>query len=177
MLSLSQRPCKLDEKYGGKKLPGANVRTLKLGLREIPIDENELNALFGQAHAYRSIYDTGSDPITPYLQGIKAHELEDAWENAHVVLWYEMGATKIELKKAKLTKIRVTPREGGESWLAVSIEGEPPLNRKLAEIIERTGTDIECEISAASKADQQQLALNRFGGDSRPPVGGIPETH
>lgn len=163
MLSLSQRTCLLGEKYGGKKLKDADVRTLKIELHEIELDEQEVNALFNDPYAYKAMHNVGVDPHEPALKGIKAFELEEVFESAHVALFYELGATSIELKKARLTKLKLTPaRNGNPPRLSLVVEGEPPLNKRFLEIIERVGTGIECQLSAASESDQQELALNAF---------------
>lgn len=109
------------------------------------------------------MHNVGVEPHEPALKGIKAFELEEAFVNAHVALFYEMGATTIELKKAKLTKLKLTPaRDGNPPRLSLTVEGEPPLNKRFLEIIERVGTGVECSLAAASGSDQQELALNAF---------------
>lgn len=168
MLSLKQRPCILGDKYAGKKKRDTEVRTLKLELKDIELSREEVNALLGEPHAYEALYDTSAHPIRPFLACIKALEIAASWTGARVVLWYELGATKVELKNATLSKIKITPPLGGDTRLSLSVEGEPVLDRKIAELIDRVGSGIECEIHAERPEDQQELPLNSHGEGEQP---------
>lgn len=168
MLSLTQRPCMLGDKYGGKKRKDEDIRTLKLELKEIEIDRAELNALLGEAHAFEAIYDTSANPVRPYLACIKAIELKSAWEGAVVTLWYEMGQTRVDFKNAKLSKIKIEPRLGAETVMSCTLEGEPTLDKKVVELIDRIGTGIECELRADRPEAQADLPLNTHGAGEQP---------
>ena len=149
MLSLSQRDCQLGEKYSGRKKRDEDTWTLKLELLGIVLERTEVNAILGEPHAFEALYDTSANPMRPFLGCIKAIELQNAWDGANVVLWYEFGKRKIELKQAKLTKLKVHPMLGGETRFSCIVEGSPPLDKQLAEIIERAGKGIEVEIHAS----------------------------
>lgn len=163
MLSLSQRGCFLGEKYGGKKIKEEETRTLKVELTDVILSKAEVNALLDEPHAYEALYDTTKRPHRPFLKCLKALELKDAWEGAYVAIWYEMGATRLEFKKATLSKIKLELREDGETAMRCTVEGETVLDKKVAEIIERIGTAVECEIRAQRPDDQKDLPLNQHG--------------
>lgn len=163
MLSLSQRDCFLGDKYGGKKLKDEDTRTFKLELADVMLDKAELAALLGEPHAYEALYDTSQKPHRPYLACLKALELKTSWENAFVAVYYELGKSKIEFKRASLSKIRLELRLGGETAMSCTVEGETALNAKVVQVIERVGTSVEVEIRAQRPEDQRELPLNSHG--------------
>lgn len=164
MLRISQRTCRLGEKYAGKKDEEADAITLRVELANVVLDREELNALLGEPHAYEALYNTSATPVTPYLKCLKALELRNSWEGAYVALWYEMGKRKIEFKRAKISKIKIEPRHGGDTFLSLTVEGEPALDGKFVDIIARVGGAAECEIRADRPEDQRDLPLNSHDG-------------
>ena len=169
MLSLSQRDCQLGEKYSGRKKRDEDTWTLKLELTGLVLERNEVNAILRPSRM-RLRRSTTQAPIRsrPFIGCIKAIELQNAWDGAHVVLWYELGKRKIEFKQAKLTKLKVHPTLGGETRFSCIVEGAPPLDKQLAEIIERAGKSIEVEIHAERPEDQQDLPLSQHGEGEHP---------
>lgn len=163
MLSLNQRDCFLGEKYQGKKRKHEDVRTLKIELTEVMLDKRELAALLGEPHAYEALYDTSGKPHRPFLVCIKALELKEHWKGAYVAIWYELGAKKLEFKRAELSKIKLELRLGGEIAMSCRIEGDPELTASVLEVISRTGTNVECEIRAERPEDQRELPLSTHG--------------
>lgn len=168
MLSLNQRECQLGNKYRGGKRRDEEVRTLVVNLDSIPLDREEVNQLLGDPHAYESLYDTSSVPHKPFLSTIKAIELKDSWDGGNVALYYHLGESKVELKKAKLSRIRLEPTPTGSTHMSCTVEGEPDLDRKFSDLIGKVGDKIECEIRANSPAEQKELALNQHGEGEQP---------
>ena len=168
MMHITQRTCVLGGKFSGKKVKDREARSIQLELSGIMLDENELNSLLGEPHAHRSIYNTNGKEITPYLKRLKALELSNSWEGAEVTLWYSGATLRLDLPKAKLTKIRLTPLTGGETHMSCNVESEPTLDRKLVDLIERVGSGIECEIRADHPEEQEDLPLNSHGTGERP---------
>jgi hypothetical protein len=169
MLSLSQRDCLLGEKYGGKKVKDEDTRTFKVELSNVILDKTELAALLGEPHAYEALYDTSQKPHKPYLTCLKALELNSSWEGAYVALYYELGKSKIEFKRASLSKIRLELRQDGETAMSCTVEGETALNGKVVQVIERIGTSVEVEIRAQRPEDQRELPLNQHGEGEQAP--------
>jgi hypothetical protein len=176
MMHITQRMCVLGAKFSGKKVKDREARSIKLELAGILLDENELNSVLGEPHAHRSIYNTNGKDIVPYLKCLKALELSHAWEGAAVTLWYELGKKSLELTKAKLTKIRLEPLNGGETQMSCTVESEPTLDAKIVALIERMGSGIECEIRADHPSEQADLPLNTHGTGERPLDGTSPES-
>jgi hypothetical protein len=168
MLRISQRVCKLGDKYAGKKDPEGEALSLKVRLEEITLDREELNAFCDDPHAWTRYFDTSNNPPKPVEDRFKPRELKKPWEGAYVVLWYEFGKSKVEFKNAKLSNITIEPRLGGDTFLSCTVEGEPALDRKFTDIIARIGGSIECEIHADRPEDQKELPINAHGEDEQP---------
>lgn len=163
MLTLNQRDCRLGEKYAGKKIADKEARSLKLDLEEIMLDDVELNCLLGEPHAHQVLYNMGRKPIEPYLKAVKALELSEAITGAHVEIYYQYGTAKVEMPKAKLSKIRLELRAGGQTAMSCTVEAVPALDHHIVDLIDRIGTGVEVMIAAVPPGLQQDLPLNSHG--------------
>lgn len=175
MITITQRDCRLGPKYAGRLVEAKDSaperRTLKLQLEGIELDEAEFNALFQDAHAWRLLHeDTG-----PSLALLKQFELKGlAFEGAHVTLWHSLGAQRIEVKAAKITKITLHIGDvaaSGSTTLGITVEGEPPLDASLVQLLERVGGGIEVEIRADHPDAQTDLPLSTHGEGEQPATG------
>lgn len=171
MLTITQRECRLGAKYSGKLVEkdGDEHRTVKFELENIVLEANELNALLGEPHAHRALYDTSRSGVRPFLKCLKALELAKACESARVTLSWSMGAEQVVFPDAKLTKLKLELQEGGLTAMSCVVESEPALDETLTELLARLGHGIEVEIHAEQYGAQQDLQLgNRFGEGEQP---------
>jgi hypothetical protein len=174
ILNIPHCDCLLAEKYAGKAVSKKNkdpYTTLKIELHRIPLDRDQLCAIMGEPHAFEALYNTGANPVEPFLKCLKELRLEYEYQLANVALFYEMGSTRFPLKDATLSDLRIQLRQGGESWLSMKVEAAPPLDRKLGELLERLGSGIECEIHADDPLAQTELPLNTAGIGEQPETG------
>lgn len=172
MLTLTSREAKLATKHSGdcKEVEGKEVRTLTFELQEIMLDDTELNALLGEPHAHRSLYNFQRDgAVLPFLRCFKALELEQPITGAYVAL--EFGGNTLKFAECKLSKIRLTLMEGGDTALSCKVTAEPALDATLAALIERLGGLVFVELRGLPPTAQRDLPLNQHGEGERPESG------
>jgi hypothetical protein len=172
MLTLTNREAKLATKHSGdaKEVDGNELRTLTVELQEVMLDDTELNALLGEPHAHRSLYNTARDgSVSPFLRCFKALELEKPIDGAFVKL--EFDGREITFTSCKLSKIRLELREGGDTALTCKVTAEPVLDASLAPLIQRCGHTVFVELRGEPPTAQQDLPLNRHGADEQPEQG------
>lgn len=172
MITISQRDCRLGPKYAGRFIEAKEAnperKTIKLQIEGIEVDEAEFNALFQDPHAWSLLHD-GDAAALKLLQSFELKGL--TFEGAHVTLWHSLGARRIDIARAKLSKVTLCIADesaSGATTLAVTIEGEPPLDASLVEVLERVGQGIECEIRADHPEAQEDLPLNTHGTGEQP---------
>lgn len=172
MITITQRDCRLGPKYQGKHHEAKDTKperqTLKVQLEGIELDETEFNALFQDPNAWRLLHDTEG----PALKLLQKFELKGlTFDGAHVTLFHSLGAKRIEMAKAKLSKVTLHIHDeeaSGATTLALTIEGEPPMNAGLVQLLERVGQGIEVEIRADHPDAQKDLPLNTHGTGEQP---------
>ncbi len=170
MLSLTQRTAKLNQDHAGSsdEKDGKVTRYLKFGLEDVPVDENELGAITGEPHAYRSLYNTGGAQPVPYFRCFKPLELLEDLKGACVEVRLH-GGTEFKLTDCHLSKIRLTPSDGGNTLLSCKVECESPLDKRLAELVKNFGEIVDVTIhSGATKTDQADLPLSTVGDNEQP---------
>lgn len=173
MLSLTQRTAKLNQDHAGSsdEKDGKVTRYLKFGLEDVPVDENELGAITGEPHAYRSLYNTGGAQPLPYFRCFKPLELLEDVKGACVEVRLH-GGTEFKLTDCHLSKIRLMPFDGGVTLLSCKVECESPLDKRLAELVKNFGEIVDVTIhSGATKTDQVDLPLSTIGTNESPETG------
>lgn len=173
MLTLDLRSCDITDKYSGTAVQrdGQKIRTLTFQLENIELEERELNALLGEPHAYRSLYNISGDRVIPFLRCFKAMEFDKAIEGAYVELTYGPNDTgEMSFVDCKLSKLKLTLHEGGKTAMSCKVTTAPTLDDTLAELFEQFGTTIQCEIRAEVPTAQQDLPLNTHGVGEQPPA-------
>lgn len=166
MLSLNMRPARFNQDYRGKtqEKDGTITKKLHFGLDEIGLDETDLGAFTGEAHAYRSLYNTGGAQAEPYLACFKAYAFHEDIDNAAVTVRLH-GGTEYKFTGCKLTKIKLRPTSGGVTMVSCKVEATPALDASLAELVANFGEIIDVEMHGTQPSDQQDLVTeaNKFG--------------
>ncbi len=174
MFSISKRSatlsgkCKADSK---EAKDGSNATWLTFELEEFKIDAAELAALLREPHAFEALYNTGANPIEPYLKGLKSLELADSIGEAYVRVDVGLtGFTRFDFKGCKLSKIKLQLRQGGETALSCKVTVAPNLDGKLATLLEFLGHTVQAELRGEAPGAQAELPLNKFtdGGEQAP---------
>ena len=170
MLTLDRRTCEIADDYAGKGIErdGQKIRTITVRLDKIELEERELNALLGEPHAYRSLYNISGDRVTPFLRCFKALEFDKALEGVYVALTYGLDEHEMVFTDCKLSKLKLALLEGGKTSMSCKVTITPTLDDTLAELFEQFGTSIECEIRAEVPTAQQDLPLNTHGVGEQP---------
>jgi len=142
---------------------------LTFNLEELKIDATELAALLREPHAFDALYNTGADPIEPYLRGLKAVELTESIGDAYVRVDVGLsGYTRFDFKSCTLSKIRLELRQGGDTALSCKVKVAPDLDGKLATLLEFLGHTVQAEVRGEAPGAQVDLPLNKFGAGERP---------
>jgi hypothetical protein len=173
VISLSSREATLGPKYSGAapKESGEpdEQSTLKFELAGIELDQNELNALLAEPHAWRSLYDTSGPVARPYLKCLKCLELKDKVKGAFVGILWSTGGKGPVFTDATLKKLELELGDEGITRLSCQVEVEAVLDKTLLALLERLGQTIMVEIRAEQHLAQQDLPLvNKFGVDEQP---------
>jgi hypothetical protein len=150
---------------------GSEVTLLTFELEELKINAAELAALLREPHAYDALYNTGANPIEPYLRGLKHLELAESIADAYVRVDVGLnGYTRFDFKACKLSKIRLELRMGGDTALSCRVTVAPDLNEKLATLLEFLGHSVQAELRGEAPGAQADLPLNKFtdGGAQAP---------
>jgi hypothetical protein len=169
MITITQRACVLGPKYSGKHQKAnqehAERKTVRLQLERIEVTEAEFNAIFQSPQAWQLLHDSQTKgPSLPLLKHFELKEFNV--DGAHVTLWHSLGKEKIEIALAKLSKFAFTIGDqsaSGATTLSLTIEGEPPMDAKLVQLLERVGQGIECEFRGDHPEAQADLPLNTHG--------------
>jgi hypothetical protein len=170
MLTLDKRDCTLggDSSAKVKEKDGVEIRTLTFEVKEVMLDERELNAFIREPHAWRSLYNDGPDGAVPFLKCFKALELDGSIESAYVALTYGLDANEMAFADCKLSKIKLALCDGGKTALSCKVTTAPTLDETLAELFEQFGNAAEVEIRAEPPGAQQYLPLNKHGDGEQP---------
>ena len=167
MFSLSLRSATLGNKAkaDSKEMKdGSEATLLTFELQELKIDANELAALLREPHAFDSLYNTGSNPVEPFLRGLKSLELAESISGAWVRIDVGLsGYTRFDFKECKLAKIKLELRQGGDTALSCKVTVAPELNSKLATLLEFLGHSVQAEVRGEAPGGQAELPLNGVG--------------
>jgi hypothetical protein len=174
MFSISKRAAVLGGKAKAdskEAKDGSEATWLTFELEELKIDANELAALLREPHAFEALYNTGANPIEPYLRGLKSLELSDSIADAYVRIDVGLtGFTRFDFKGCKLSKIKLQLRQGGDTALSCKVTVQPNLDAKLATLLEFLGATVQAELRGEAPGAQVDLPLNSFtdGGEQEP---------
>jgi hypothetical protein len=172
MLSLSLRTARLNQDYNGKtkEKEGEVTKLLSFRVDEIELDESELGAITGEAHAYRALVDQTKDGPRPVFSCFKPFQLVEDIENVAVTVRLRGGA-EYKFAGCHLSKNRVSVQPSGVPTLSVKILATPALDASLADFVANMGELVDVEIHGAQASDQKQLPLNTHGEGEQPPAG------
>jgi hypothetical protein len=171
MITISKRLCVLANKAkadGKEGDNGEDFTQLTFELEAISLSANELNMILSEPHAHQVLFNTGKEPIEPYLKSLKAIELKEPMVGAYVCIELGLeGHAKFEFTDCKISKIKLAPALGGDTLMSCKVVVKPALNETLAELLDRLGHTISVEIRGEAPGAQQDLPLNTFtdGGE------------
>jgi hypothetical protein len=176
MFSLSKRSATLSgkAKIDGKQkregtTQGTDLTVLTFEFEELKIDAAELGALMREPHAFDALYNSGANPIEPFLRGLKSLELAESIPDAYVRVDVGLsGYTRFDFKACKLSKIRLELRQGGETALSCRVQVAPDMNAKLATLLEFLGHSVQAELRGEAPGAQADLPLNTHGAKGAP---------
>lgn len=173
MFILSERLVTLGEAYSGKKSESFTFELLM-----IPIDETEVNAFYGHPNAYNRLHRpslTGPDEngvvkLEPFLPGLKSLEMKKPLEGAYIELRYGLSMDrKLLFKDVKLSSIKMTLGDDGETYLSAKCTAPPVLDDTLTELIGQFGQGIMCTLRSYPPEAQSSMPLNSYGeGEGEP---------
>lgn len=165
MLTLSRRECELGGDHSGKtkEKDGVVTKLLTFELNDVELDDRELNTFLREPHAFSSLYNITADGCFPFLKCFKALELEGTIEGAYVQLMWGLDDVEMSFSDCKLSKIRLALCDGGKTKMSCKVTTAPTLDETLAELFDKFGSHVECELRAEPPGAQQDLPLNSHG--------------
>lgn len=177
MFSLSKRSAQMTGKAKADLQDadkGDGVTKVTVELQEIKLDSTEFNALLSEPHAWDCLFNTGANPIEPFLKGLKSLELSESIEGAYVRIDVGLsGYTRFDFKDCKLSKIKLDMRQGGVVAMSCKVQFAPDLDGKFATLFECLGHTVQIELRGESPGAQADLPLNTHEGDKDPTVSGL----
>jgi len=163
MLSLNLRPARLNQDHRGKskEVNGEVTKLLTFGIDAMLLDESELGALTGVAHAFRSLFDTSGAQPEPVLPCFKPQQFLEDIEGAAVTVRLKGGA-EYRFTNCVLSKLRVHVVTGGPQ-LSCKVLTAPALDATLAPLVANFGELVDVELHGSTPSDQKELPLNSHG--------------
>jgi hypothetical protein len=174
MLSISERTGTMNHRARFHGEEDDDKRALTFQLDGISIERNEINALLQDPHAFESLYDTGANPIAPFLPTIKALELAGNIAGAYVkVQLVTNAAVAFEFTDCDVKKIKLDRQTGGTALMSCRVTTKQAMRANLADLLERLGHAVSIEIRGEAPGAQKDLPLNGHAGDADPTVSGL----
>jgi hypothetical protein len=169
MLTLSSRTARLNQDYKGKtkEKDGEVTKLLTFGIDEVELDESELGAITGEAHAHRALVNRTKDGPRPVFTCFKPLQLNEDVENVAVTVRLRGGA-EYKFAGCHLSKIRIAVQPSGAVTLSAKVLAIPALDASLADLVANFGELVDVEIHGTQPSDQAQLPLNSHGTGEQP---------
>ena len=162
MLTLTEREAVLGnsintrtEKHGDE-----DVTALDIPLSGIAIDEQELNILLQDPHAFGALYDAPGKRGTmtePKLKVLAPLKLKDKIEGAEVSLWIGMAKEPVVIRDCKIAKVTLDLQTGGTTLLSVQVQCTPTIDKHITKLLEQLGHAVTVEIRVDGYGEQRDL--------------------
>lgn len=183
MINLTSRPCQIGssintrtQRHGDEDVPACDVP-----LVGIMLTAEELGELLGDKHAHKAFFDTKGNRKDPMFPQLESFALKHKFENANVrIVVNLLNAEEATLSGAKISKILLTPRAGGLTEMACTVQNTLEDSENVNGLLEHLNRDAQVEIAdaeiakekpaKAAKAAQQDLPINTFGDKEQPPA-------
>jgi hypothetical protein len=149
---------------------GANIRTefhgdkpvkaLDLQFAGLMLEAAEFGELVQEQLVYRALYvkRAGSTLDEPLLKTVEWIPL-DINLTGKVSLFSSLGEQEIDLGICELTRLKFRCRVGGLTEFKGMIQTKPTLDKRLAELVDRLGDNVQMAVNYEHEAEQQQLPM------------------
>lgn len=140
---------------GDQTVKGCSIRFANLMLSQAELADLMQEPLAGRAlfckrpgtvldePLFRTI---GAIPLTTHLTG-------------RAFLYSTLGTDEIDLGLVSVTNVKLEPKAGGLTAMAGVIQATPVLDSRVAEFIDRMGTNVQLEVTYEHEGEQQDLPL------------------
>ena len=130
MITITARPAKLGtgmnnrtEMHGDESTPAADI-----AVNGLMLSPEELNALLGDQHADRALFNDDRGVKRPIFRCLKPFRLTEKFKGARVTFVLSVlndNSSPIVLKDCKLSRITLQPCEGGLTMVSLMVQGLP----------------------------------------------------
>lgn len=167
---LSRRDAELAKHIGfrNRQEGDLTVKGCSIRFSKLMIDQAELADLTQEPLAGRALFckragsvldeplfkTLGTIPVTTHLSG-------------RAFLYSTLGTDEIDLGIVTITNIKLEPSTGGLTAVSGVIQATPVLDSRVAEFIDRMGSNVQLALTYEHEAEQQDLPL---GNGEQPPA-------
>ena len=145
-----------------------SVTRLTLELADIKLNPEEFCQLLREPHAWDILYNSGANPVEPFLKGFKSLELVGTIEGAYLRIDVGLTSyTRFDFKDCSISKIKLELQTGGETSMSCKVTFTPVMTSALTTLFEFLSHSVQLELRGEAPGAQQDLPLNTFtdGGE------------
>lgn len=177
-MEFSKRPARLGISINGRREKHGedNVSAADIPVVGFMLEADELNDLLEEPHAHKLLFQkrSGGKADEPIFRKLKTFAHTDKFEGCAVTFTLGLNREPIDLRDARVSKIRLEPMAGGLTAMSFSIACTEGVEKAVGKLLGRLDSEVDVELTLGEVAEekaatkQQDLPINNFGDGEAP---------